>query len=219
MTFSPKCVLFDLDGTLIDTAPDLAHAANEVRAELNLAPLPLAHYRPLASSGARGLLRAALDLTPADPDFDQRRMRFLEHYRCNVSRSSRLFPGMDELLDALESRGLRWGIVTNKARRFTEPLVRDLGLAERCACVVAGDDVPQLKPAPDSLHLACAQLDIEPNEAIYVGDDRRDIVASRAAGMPAIAAGWGYLGDHPDPASWSPDAIAATPTSLLALLV
>jgi phosphoglycolate phosphatase len=218
MMFSAKCVLFDLDGTLIDTAPDLAHAANEVRAELNLAPLPLAHYRPVASSGARGLLRAALDLTPDDPEFDRHRERFLEHYQSNLSRGSKLFPGMADVLGALESRGLRWGIVTNKARRFTEPLVRDLGLAERCACVIAGDDVPQPKPAPDSIQLACSQLDIAPNEAIYVGDDRRDIVASHAAGMPAVAAGWGYLGDDPDPASWSPDAIAATPTSLLALL-
>jgi phosphoglycolate phosphatase len=218
MKFSPSCVLFDLDGTLVDTAPDLAHAANLVREDLRMAPLPLEHYRPVASSGARGLLRAALNLTPEHPDFPERKERFLVHYESNLSRGSRLFAGMEEVLKALEARGLRWGVVTNKARRFTQPLLNDLKLTERCACIIAGDDVIKPKPAPDSILLACARLDIEPAQGLYVGDDLRDIVAGKAAGMPSVAAGWGYMGDNPDPASWSPDAIVPTPTELLSLI-
>jgi phosphoglycolate phosphatase len=218
MKFSPSCVLFDLDGTLVDTAPDLAHAANLVREDLRMAPLPLEHYRPVASSGARGLLRAALDLTPEHPDFPARKERFLVHYESNLSKGSRLFAGMDQVLATLEARGVRWGVVTNKVRRFTEPLLKDLKLTERCACIIAGDDVLKPKPAPDSILLACARLDINPAEGLYVGDDLRDIVAGKAAGMPSVAAGWGYMGDNPDPASWSPDAIVPTPTGLLTLI-
>lgn len=218
MRFPAQCVLFDLDGTLIDTAPDLAGAANAVRAELDLPPLPLAQYRPAASGGARGLLRVALGIQPGDAEFMTHRQRFIAHYEQHLADGSGLFDGVETLLQNLEARGLRWGIVTNKVRALTDPLLEALQLHTRSACTIAGDDVEHPKPAPDSLYLACTRLGISSATAVYVGDDRRDIVAGRAAGMPTVAAGWGYLGDYPDPASWEPDVIIQTPAELLTLL-
>lgn len=209
--------LFDLDGTLVDTAPDLGHAANHVRGQCGLPPLPLADYRSSSSAGARGLLRIALGLRPEDADFPARRESFLAHYREHLSAHADCFVGIETFLGALEQRHLPWGVVTNKPGWLTQPLMQDLGLAARAACIVSGDSTPRPKPAPDPLLLACRQLGLEPADCVYVGDDLRDIQAAHAAGMRAIAAGWGYEGATPL-AEWQADVVAPTPADLLALL-
>lgn len=213
---APRAVLFDLDGTLVDTAPDLGHAANLVRGELGLAPLPLADYRPVASAGARGLLGRALGLVPEHADFPRHRDRFLALYRENLTRASRPFEGMDELFAAIRARGARWGVVTNKPAWLTAPLLE--GLALHADCAVSADQVGRPKPSPDSLLRACALLDLAAPECWYVGDDKRDIVAGRAAGMPTVAADWGYLGADGPIETWGADRIARTPRELAAWL-
>ena len=215
---TPKCVLFDLDGTLVDTAPDLGLAANLVREEQGMQPLPLSTYRPVASCGARGLLKVALGMSMDHPDYPQRKERFLVHYRANLSTGSRLFPGMDEVLRMLERADIPWGVVTNKISELSEPLMRDLGLTPRSACLVSGDSTPKPKPAPEPLLLACKLVGMTPADCLYVGDDERDILAGRAAHMRTAAAGWGYMGDKPDPHSWAPDVILDTPQQLGHLL-
>lgn len=209
-----QAVLFDLDGTLVDTAPDLAYAANCVREELKLPPLPDSAYRPVASAGARGLLFAALGITPEQAEFPQRRDSFLAHYRKHLSRSSRLFPGMDDFLHSLEQRGLRWGVMTNKPSWLTDPLMQQLGLAGRAACCISADQVPRAKPAPDGLLRACALMRLTPDDCVYVGDDKRDVDAARAAGMRSIAADWGYLGSEGPIEHWQADLILKTPAQL-----
>lgn len=213
----PRCVLFDLDGTLVDTAPDLAYAANCVRAEAGLPPLPAERYRPVASAGARGLLKVGLDLRPEHPDFPMRRDSFLAHYRQHLARESRLFPGMEESLRAFTACGIGWGVVTNKPQWLTEPLMGALGLTPRAAVVIGAMEGLLPKPAPDSLLRACDQLGFRATECVYVGDDLRDIVAARAAAMPAIAAAWGYLGDGAGVAHWGADAVMRSPAELLQL--
>jgi N-acetyl-D-muramate 6-phosphate phosphatase len=218
LKITPQCVLFDLDGTLVDTAPDLGLAANLVREELNLPPLPMCDYRPSASGGARGLLKVALGIRPEDEGYAQRKERFLVHYRANLSTGSRLFDGVPEMLDSLDRAGIRWGVVTNKVAEFSRPLIDDLGLQQRCACLVCGDSTPKPKPAPDPLLLASEQIGVLPRECVYVGDDERDILAGRAAHMRTIAAGWGYMGDKPDPREWAADVIVDSPADLVSLL-
>ncbi len=201
--------LFDLDGTLADTAPDLGAALNRLRAERGLEELPVAAVRPYASMGARGLLRAGFGLAPEDPGYDALRDAFLEHYAERVCERTRLFPGMPELLAALEARGVAWGIVTNKAARFTEPLVAALGLAGRVGCVVSGDTTANSKPHPEPLLHSAKCLGLAPERCCYVGDDLRDVQAARSAGMTPIAAQWGYHPpDHGGPRSWGADVIA-----------
>jgi N-acetyl-D-muramate 6-phosphate phosphatase len=212
-----RVVLFDLDGTLADTAPDLGGALNRLRQRRGLEPLPLAQLRPVASAGARGLLAAGLGRTPQDPDYEPLRDEFLAEYEAALDRDSLLFDGARALLDALVARALRWGVVTNKAMRFTAPVVRGLGLAD-AAVVIAGDCTPHLKPHPASLHEACSRLGVLPAHCIYVGDDLRDVQAAHAAGMPAVAAGWGYLGEGGDPAAWGAEALIHAPADLLELL-
>lgn len=212
---SVRAVLFDLDGTLIDTAPDLGYAANRVRAEAGLPPLPVAAYRPVASAGARGLLKVGLDLGPEHPDYPQRRESFLRHYRENLARASRLFAGMDETLAAFERNSIRWGVVTNKPQWLAEPLMQQLQLTARAACIIGAVEGLPVKPAPDSLLKACRELQLVPAQCVYVGDDRRDVDAARAAGMPVLAAAWGYLGDGEPVERWQADAIIATPAELL----
>lgn len=209
-----RAMLFDLDGTLVDTAPDLGHAANGVRERLNLPPLPLADYRPVASAGARGLLGKALGITPEHEDFARHRETFLELYRANLARASCLFDGMDEVLRSMEQRGIHWGVVTNKPAWLTRPLLEALDLARRAACSVSADEVPRAKPAPDALFRACELLALSPADCVYVGDDLRDIVAGQAAGMRTIAADWGYLGEGGPIESWNADAIARVPADL-----
>lgn len=215
--FCAQAVLFDLDGTLADTAPDLGGALNRMRERRGLAPLPIERLRPVASSGARGMLAAGLGKAPTDPDYESLRQEFLDEYAVALDVHSRLFDGITDLLDALSRAGLGWGIVTNKAMRFTAPVVAGLGLAG-ARVVIAGDTTPHAKPHPAPLLAACARLALAPERCVYVGDDRRDIEAARAAGMPSVAAAWGYLGNGGDATAWNADVVIDRPGALLGLL-
>lgn len=213
-----RAVLFDLDGTLADSAPDLAAALNRMRAEQGMAPLPAASTRPLTSSGARGMLKAGFGIEPGDSRYEEYKARFLDYYEAGLCVHTRLFPGMEDLLGNLETRGLAWGIVTNKATRFTAPLVSLLHLAERAACVVSGDTTPHAKPHPAPLLHASAIIGIPAGECMYVGDDLRDIQAAQAAGMRSVAVTFGYLGDGEGPTAWGADLLIDSPLELLAHL-
>jgi N-acetyl-D-muramate 6-phosphate phosphatase len=215
--FAAKAVLFDLDGTLADTAPDLGGAVNVLRARRGLDPLPIDLLRPVASAGARGMLAVGLGKSPTDPDYEALRDEFLAEYEAGLDRASRLFDGVRRLLDELSARRVPWGIVTNKAMRFTAPVVASLSLDD-AAVVIAGDTTPHPKPHPAPLLAACERLGIAPAHAIYVGDDLRDVQAARAAGMPSVAAAYGYLGEDGDVAGWGADALIDAPMDLLALL-
>lgn len=213
-----RAVLFDLDGTLIDTAPDLGHALNLQRGRHGLAPLADAVIRPQASHGARGLLGLGFGVEPDDAKFPAMREELLELYAANLCRLSRPFPGIPELLDALEARGLKWGVVTNKPARFTEPLLSLLDLAERAACIVSGDTCPQPKPHPAPMLAAAELCGAAPAACLYLGDAERDIQAARAAGMPALVAAWGYLDTGDQPHVWGAHAEIRHPTDALAYL-
>lgn len=210
-----RVVLFDFDGTLADTASDLSRALNRVRAERGLDEVPLAQLRGHASAGARGLLGAGMGVLPEHDDFKPLREAFLKHYAENICVDTRLFPGVEELLCAIEARGLRWGIVTNKSTSLTRLVVKELGLAARAACVVCGDTTPHLKPHPASLLHAAGELQVAPASCIYLGDDLRDIQAARAAGMRPVAVAWGY---GEDLASWNAEAILERPEDLISRL-
>lgn len=205
-------ILFDFDGTLADTAPDLAAAANLQRTARGLAPLPYAQLRPVASQGARGLLRVALDLNPQDTEYPEVRDQFLKDYAAGMDRQSTLFPGVTELLARIESAGMRWGIVTNKVAWLAEPLIASLGL--QAAVVVCGDTTAHAKPHPLPLLHAARQVGAQPADCVYVGDDLRDIQAGKAAGMPTVAAAWGYCGDAEPVAGWQADHIAESPLDI-----
>jgi phosphoglycolate phosphatase len=215
---SVDAVLFDLDGTLADTAPDLGAAANRLRADDGLPPLPLEILRPHTSSGVRGMLRSAFDIGPQDPEFPALSARFLEHYRDNLCIATRLFDRMHELLDALEGNSIKWGIVTNKRSAFTDPLIEALGLSKRACCIVSGDAAPRLKPAPDTLLLACRIAAVDASRCVYVGDDLRDIQAGRSAGMATVAAAYGYLGLEVPVSDWQADHIIHDPMELLPII-
>jgi N-acetyl-D-muramate 6-phosphate phosphatase len=197
-----RAVLFDLDGTLIDTAPDLGYALNLQRGRHGLAPLADSVIRPQASHGARGLLQIGFGLNPDDARFAAMREEFLELYADNICRHSRPFPGILDLLAELEARGLKWGVVTNKPARFTEPLMSILDLAERAACIVSGDTCPQPKPHPAPMIAAADLCGAAPAQCLYLGDAERDIQAANAASMPALVASWGYLDDADQPHTW-----------------
>jgi 2-phosphoglycolate phosphatase len=209
-----KAVLFDLDGTFADTAPDLAYALNVMLAERDLPPVPLEATRPVTSRGARGLLGVGFGMASDHADYLAMRTEFLDIYARNLCRETTLFPGMEELLQKLESRGLAWGIVTNKAEQYAKPLMTLLRLDARCACVIGGDTTPHMKPHPDPLLAAARVLDLAPESCIYVGDDRRDIDAGRAAGMRTIAVNYGYL-DGGEPHKWGADAVVDCPQDVL----
>lgn len=213
---APRAVLFDLDGTLADTAPDLAAAVNKMRTDRGLEATPFEQLRPLASAGARGLIGVAFGTTPADAGYDAMRTEFLDNYAARIADRTRLFEGTQELLKAIEARGMSWGIVTNKPERFTNALVPLIGLGH-AACVVSGDTTPHPKPHPEPLFEAARRIQLDAGTCWYVGDDLRDIQAGKAAGMPTVAAAWGYCG-HTEPHSWEADLIADTPASLIALL-
>lgn len=212
-----KAWLFDLDGTLVDTAPDLAAALNHVRAEHGLAPLPLKALRPMASHGARGLLQAGMNLTPDDPRFESLKAAFLGFYEQHIDQRSRLFDGVAELIEHLRRRHLPWGIVTNKHSRFTDRLLPRLPWPEPPHCVISGDTAAHPKPAPDPLLLAAQRLGVPPGSCAYVGDDLRDMQSARAAGMTAIAACYGYCG-RTDPLQWPADAVIDHPLEICGLL-
>jgi len=208
-------VLFDLDGTLADTAPDLARALNRVRAAHRLSPMPVAVTRPYTSSGARGLLKIGFGLEPEDERYEALKLQFLDFYAAGICIDTRLFDGMAELLAQLDQNRVPWGVVTNKAERFTFPLLQGLHLDERAACVVGGDTAARAKPHPDPLLHAAAALQLPPSACLYVGDDLRDVQAARAAGMRVIAVKYGYLGDGGSIESWKADAIIDHPRELL----
>lgn len=212
-------VLFDLDGTLADTAPDLAETANAMRRARGMEALAYSELRPLASHGARGLLGRALGATPFHDSYEALRDEFFARYEAALCVHSRLFDGIDALLRALEVDGRRWGIVTNKIARFTDPLVRALNLDQRAACVVSGDTTAHPKPHPAPLLHAAATAGLRTSDAVYVGDDLRDITAGRAAGMTTIAVRYGYLGEATPIEDWRADHIADTPAALHRLLL
>jgi 2-phosphoglycolate phosphatase len=202
-----RAVLFDLDGTLADTAPDMAHVVNRMLAQRGRQAVPLARVRPHVSKGARGMICAAFEITPEHPEFLALREEFLATYTDRLCVDTRLFPGMDALLGELEAQAMAWGVVTNKFERFAHPLVEALGLGERAAVVVGGDTCPRAKPFPDPLLFAAEVIEVAPAETLYVGDDERDVQAARAAGMPVLAAAYGYVGDGPPASAWGADAV------------
>lgn len=210
-----RVVLFDLDGTLIDSAPDLAGAANDLRAEHGLEPVPFASLRPRVGAGARGMLAASMDIHPGDPRFEPLRERFLAIYEQRMTRLTTVFADVDPVLEALERSGTPWGIVTNKAMRFAAPLAKALGLAGRAGVLIAGDSTPHAKPHPAPLLEAARQLAVDPALCLYLGDDRRDVQAGLAAGMHTLAAAWGYLGDEGPIESWGAHAVLERPDALL----
>ena len=213
-----RAVLFDLDGTLIDSAPDLAGAGNDMRAARGLAPYPLEHFRPMVGAGARGMIARAFDVGPQDEGFAALRDEFLQRYESRMTRETCVFASMLPVLDALHASAVPWGIVTNKIARFSEPLVRALGLTPTAATLVCGDTTPHAKPHPEPLLEAARRLGVMPAHCVYVGDDVRDVQAGRAAGMATIAVRWGYLGAGESIEDWGADHIAPTPTDLLKLL-
>ena len=216
LTKAPRAVLFDLDGTLADTAPDLAAAVNRLRTDRGLEPTPYALLRPTASAGARGMIGAAFGLAPGDDGSEELRVQWFDRYQSNMAVESELFEGIDTLLQGIEEAGMAWGVVTNKPARFTDPLIPQIGLAH-AGCIVSGDTMPHAKPHPAPLLEGARRLDIAPSACWYVGDDLRDIEAGRAAGMPTVACAWGYCGAI-EPSTWGADFLCATPLALLELL-
>lgn len=212
-----QAVLFDLDGTFADTAPDLAYAVNRMREKRGLDPVPGDATRPVTSLGARGMLGVGFGMAPGHPDYPAMRTEFLEIYRENLCRETRLFPGIAELLDVIAARGLRWGIVTNKAEYLARPLLDLLGVGHRAACVIGGDTTGKLKPDPAPLFAASDALALAPAACLYAGDDRRDIEAGRTAGMMTVAAAYGYLNGS-KPHEWGADAVVDHPGEIEKLL-
>jgi 2-phosphoglycolate phosphatase len=219
MTRAPvQAVLFDLDGTLIDSAPDLAGAANELRAAHGLPALPYETFRPMVGSGARGMVGVAFDVGPQHERFTELRDDFLRRYEQRMMLETRIFEAVLPVLEALEQGRRPWGIVTNKAARFTDPLVRSLGLHSRASAVVAGDTTPHSKPHPAPLLEAARRVGLAPSQCMYVGDDLRDVQAGHAAGMTTVVAAWGYLGIGEPIEAWGAEYIIRRPAELLNLL-
>jgi len=212
-----KAVLFDLDGTFADTAPDLAAALNHTRATRNLPPLPLDIIRPQASHGSRGLLKLGFGIEPEHPGYDALRDIFLDYYTRNICVHTRLFGDMAELVATLERRGIQWGIVTNKPHRFTLPLMQALGYAERAACLISGDTCAHAKPHPEPMLKACELMKVAPAQCLYLGDDLRDMQAANASGMPGIIASYGYVGTDASVKNWNAQGSVDKPTELLGL--
>jgi 2-phosphoglycolate phosphatase len=214
-----ELVLFDLDGTLADTAPDLVGAINACLVGRGRAPRPLAELRPWVSHGARGLIERTFGIGPGAPDYDELRAEFVDRYEAQLCRATTLFPQVEEVLARIEAAGLRWGIVTNKIARLTDPLVRELHLDQRAACVVSGDTAARAKPDPAPIHYALAHCACAAQACVYVGDDRRDIEAGRAAGVRTFAAAYGYSAGMDDILQWQADNIIHSPAELLAWIL
>ena len=213
-----RAVLFDLDGTLIDSAPDLGAAAEQMRVARGLAPLGVASYRAAAGMGARGMMGVAFGVTPEQPEFAALREEFFDRYEACIHDRTRVFEGVQPLVDALRQRGLRWGVVTNKYERFTRLIEARLPLFSSSSCLVSGDTTAHLKPHPASLFEACDRLGLAPSQCIYVGDDERDVAAGHAAGMGTVAALYGYLGLGAGAHEWGADASIGYPMECLGLL-
>lgn len=211
-------VLFDLDGTLIDSAPDLGAAADKMRTDRGLESLPQSLYRPMAGAGARGMIAVAFGLTPEDASFDRLKEEFFANYEVRLVEQTYVFDGVAELIESICQGGLKWGVVTNKSARFTIPLTQAMPIFNTAQTIISGDTMPHAKPHPAPLLEAARQLELPPERCIYVGDDERDIVAGRAAGMPTVAAAYGYLGKVADTINWKADFTIALPADLLKLL-
>lgn len=219
MIFSDvQAVLFDLDGTLIDSAPDLGAAVDKMRVDRGLPSLPSSDYRPMAGAGARGMLGVAFGMTPEHANFSAMREEFFCNYEQCLTQNTYIFDGVLGLIAQLTLRELPWGVVTNKSERFTLPLTRAMSLFASARTVISGDTTPHAKPHPAPLFEAARQIGIEPSRCVYVGDDERDIVAGLAAGMKTVAASYGYLGQKADPAAWGAHATINSPAALLQLL-
>ena len=214
-----QAVLFDLDGTLLDSAPDLASAANQMRTDRGLLPLPLENYRHRAGSGARGMIAAAFGLAPEDAQFEPMKQEFFVNYAACLTHSTHAFNGVPELVAGLCQRALVWGVVTNKAARFSEPLTRAMPFFASAVVLISGDTTAHTKPHPEPLLEAARRLGIAPASCVYVGDDERDVIAGNAAGMVTVAASYGYLGLHTDTAQWGAQATIKSPLALLDLLM
>ncbi len=210
-----RAVLFDLDGTLVDSAPDLAGAANELRQARGLGTLPFERQRPMVGAGARGMVGAAFGIAPGDEGYEALRDEFLARYEQRLLRETAVFDAMHAVLAGLEAQGLPWGVVTNKALRFAAPLIEGLDLHRRAAVLIGGDSTPFAKPHPQPLLEAARRIAVEPADCVYVGDDLRDVHAGRAAGMATLAARWGYLGAGESIDRWGADAVLDHPQALL----
>ena len=213
----PAAVFFDLDGTLVDTADDLAAPVNHMREARGLKPLPLEEYRPFASAGSRGLLHIGLGATTDDPDYPALRTEFLNRYEQEIAVHSRLFDGMPELLAWLEANGIRWGVISNKLEYLVRRLVQQLGLGHRLALAYGGDTAPRAKPWPDPLKMALQETGLTARQCVYIGDDLRDIQAAHAVDMPAVAAAYGYGNPNEIP-QWKADHVVTSPQEFLTML-
>lgn len=213
-----RAVLFDLDGTLIDSAPDLGAAADRMRIDRGLPSLPLTDYRPLAGAGARGMLRVALNTAPEDAGYDELKEEFFTYYEASLTQRTRAFLEVEALLGALLENGLVWGVVTNKSQRFTTPLTRAMGLFDSASTIISGDTTAHAKPHPEPLLEAARRMSLLPSQCMYVGDDERDIAAGRSAGMVTVAASYGYLGVGANVYQWGADAQVSSPLQVLKLL-
>jgi 2-phosphoglycolate phosphatase len=210
-----KAILFDLDGTFADTAPDLAAALNHTRATRHLPPLPIELLRPQASRGSRGLLKVGFDIEPEHSDYDTLRDIFLDYYAKNICVQTQLFGDTAELIATLEQRGIKWGIVTNKPHCYTVPLMQALGYAERAACLISGDTCAHSKPHPEPMLKACEIIGVSPAHCLYVGDDLRDMQAANAVGMRGIIANYGYVSADASVENWNAHGSINKPTELL----
>lgn len=213
-----EAVLFDLDGTLIDSAPDLGAAADKMRTDRGLDSLPLLQYRPLAGAGARGMIAVAFGLTPENSGYEALKEEFFANYESCLTERTYVFEGVAELIGRIGQGGLKWGVVTNKSARFTLPLTNTMALFNTAQTIISGDTTPHAKPHPAPLIEAARQLGVAAGCCVYVGDDERDIVAGRAAGMPTVAAAYGYLGSAADTEAWNADFTISAPLALLKLL-
>lgn len=211
-------VLFDLDGTLIDSAPDLGAAADKMRTDRGLPSLPFADYRPMAGAGARGMIGVGFGIAPGHADFEALKQEFFTNYEACMTERTFAFDGVADLIVQINKAGLKWGVVTNKSERFALPLTRAMPLFQSARAIIGGDTTPHAKPHPAPLLEAARQIGVAPERCAYVGDDERDIVAGRAAGMPTVAAAYGYLGATADTAHWNADATISSPSQLLKVL-
>jgi N-acetyl-D-muramate 6-phosphate phosphatase len=213
-----RAVLFDMDGTLLDSAPDFIAICQTMRAERDLAPVADKLIRDQVSGGARAMVAATFAMAPEHAEFEALRLEFLERYQQHCAVLTRPFDGINELLDDIEKANLRWGVATNKPLRYAEPIMQQLGLAQRSAVLVCPDHVTRSKPDPEMLLLACQQLKLAPGEVLFIGDDERDIEAGRAAGCRTVAVSYGYIHPEDNPANWGADALVEHPRELRQLL-